>query len=90
MTASGQSPVQDGNDSHSDLPSTRNTWEVPAEKVRVNSPSWIRLLGSVLGGIEDNMGVSSMKERVTMAPSLILYQPGSTVKPCPAYVEPQH
>lgn len=84
ITASGQPPLQDGTHSENTLPPVRNVWEVSAEKLRLNNCSWRKLQQNILDTILDQLGISHEKGAELMEPTLILYQPGSVVKPCPA------
>lgn len=64
-----------------------NIWEVPADRVRVGNPSWDELVLKILGTVAAKLGVDVVEKGIAVAPpSLLLYQPGSVVKECPAYV----
>jgi hypothetical protein len=72
---SSSGPVEAGNECHG--------LEISAQRARIANPSWNRLVLKVVSTISEQRGIDVVEKGIAAAnTSLILYQPGSVIRPC--------
>ncbi|CZS93846.1 uncharacterized protein RCO7_08023 [Rhynchosporium graminicola] len=65
-----------------ETPTRKTNWEVPCDKIKLNNPSWERLIAVVLSSISSELEIEPTGRGILATrPFLVLYGPNSTVVP---------